>query len=177
MISRFIAKKGATGGAVLCLIVGTAVQAQVSIESLLNEMVDRDSVARFPEHDFRLKEFSSYDRRSKTPADPKGWFGNYDFNIGEKARNFVRIEKKDGRKEWVLMDHQGPGVVVRSWMPFGKVPEGVMIRLAQRQRTHPVSFRPPVPEVGGFLFPDPFCEELQGNTDGNTASFLLHLRL
>jgi hypothetical protein len=100
----------------------------VSIESLLHEMTDRDAVARFPEPDFRLKEFSSYDRRSKTPADPKGWFGNYDFNIGEKARNFVRIEEKDGRKEWVLMDHQGPGVVVRSWMPFGKVPEGVMIR-------------------------------------------------
>ena len=44
----------------------------VSIESLLDEMVDRDSVARFPEQDFRLKQHSSYNRASKTPDEPNG---------------------------------------------------------------------------------------------------------
>jgi len=39
------------------------------------------------------------------------------------------------------MDHQGPGVVVRSWMPFGRVPEGVMIRF---YRTPSIS-APPAP--------------------------------
>ena len=50
----------------------------VSIESLLREMVDREQVARYPEQDFRLKQASSYNRASKTPEDPKGWFNNFD---------------------------------------------------------------------------------------------------
>ncbi|MEI6890795.1 MAG: glycoside hydrolase family 172 protein [Pontiella sp.] len=91
-----------------------AVQAKepVSIESLLTEMVDRDSVARFPQIDFRLKQESSYNRASKTPDEPVGWFANKDF------RNFIRTEDNKGRKEWVMMDHQGAGAIVRSWMPW-----------------------------------------------------------
>lgn len=71
----------------------------VTIESLLREMVDRDSVARFPEHDFRLKQASSYNRESKTPAPPSntptGWFANQDFNTNETQTNLVRIEEND----------------------------------------------------------------------------------
>ena len=48
----------------------------VSIESLLSEMIDHDSVARFPENNFRLRQTSSYNVASKTPDDPKGWFKN-----------------------------------------------------------------------------------------------------
>ena len=51
---------------------------EVSIESLLSEMVDRDSVARFPADNFRLKQASSYNRASKSPDDAKGWFNNKD---------------------------------------------------------------------------------------------------
>nr|MDP0503134.1 DUF2961 domain-containing protein [Verrucomicrobiota bacterium JB025] len=90
----------------------------VTIESLLHEMVDRDAVARFPEKDFRLKQHSSYDRRSKSPDDPNGWFKNKDTNWKPTDENFIRIEEKDGRKEWVLMDHQAPGAIVRTWMPW-----------------------------------------------------------
>ena len=85
----------------------------VSIESLLREMTDRDAVARFPETNFRLRQASSYNRASKTPDEPKGWFNNKD-----RAGQVVRIDEKDGKKEWVLMDHQGPGAIVRSWMPW-----------------------------------------------------------
>ena len=85
----------------------------VSIESLLGEMVDRDSIARYPQQNFRLKQASSYNRASKTPDDPKGWFNNIDRN-----EQVVRIDEKDGKQEWVLMDHTGPGAIVRSWMPW-----------------------------------------------------------
>ncbi len=85
----------------------------VSIQSLLQEMIDRDSVARFPQRDFRLRQQSSYDRLSKTPDDPPGWFANKD-----NTKNFVRVEENGGRKEWVLMEHEGPGTIVRTWMPF-----------------------------------------------------------
>jgi hypothetical protein len=104
----------------LCVLVSmmglTAVQAeeQVTMESLLREMVSRESVARFPQTDFRLKQESSYNRASTTPDEPVGWFTNKDY------RNFIRTEENNGRKEWVMMDHQGPGVIVRSWMPWLK---------------------------------------------------------
>ena len=57
----------------------------VSIESLLSEMFDHESVARFPEHNFRLRQTSSYNVASKTPDKPKGWF---------KYRETKQIEKK-----------------------------------------------------------------------------------
>ena len=90
---------------------------EVSIESLLNEMIDRDAVARFPQNNFRLKQESSYNRASKTPEDTLGWFTNHDMNPKDKDANFIRVEEKDGKKEWVLMDHQGAGAIVRTWMP------------------------------------------------------------
>ncbi|TWU38848.1 hypothetical protein Q31b_39260 [Novipirellula aureliae] len=93
---------------------------QVTVNSLLLEMVDRDAVARFPENNFRLKQHSSYNRASKTPDEPVGWFTNHDYNRSEKDKNFIRIDEKDGKKEWVLMDHTGPGAIVRSWMPWLK---------------------------------------------------------
>ncbi|QEG24892.1 glycoside hydrolase family 172 protein [Mariniblastus fucicola] len=93
-------------------------QTSVSIESLLEEMVDRDAVARFPTNNFRLKQHSSYNRASKSPDEPKGWFANHDYNRSPKDKNFIRIEEKDGKKEWVLMDHTGAGAIVRSWMPW-----------------------------------------------------------
>ena len=102
--------------------------AYITIKSLLNEMVDHEAVARFPQPDFRLKQQSSYDRASKTPGDPVGWFANHDFNKNEKDHNFIRVEENNGHKEWVVMDHEGAGVIVRSWMPFRSTPKDVMIR-------------------------------------------------
>ena len=90
----------------------------VSIESLLTEMIDRDAVARFPEKKFRLKQHSSYNRASKTPDDPVGWFANGDLNRAPNGKNFIRVEENSGQKEWVLMDHVGAGAIVRTWMPW-----------------------------------------------------------
>ncbi len=91
---------------------------KISLESLLNEMVNRDAVAKYPVTDFRLKQASSYNRASVSPEDSVGWFVNKDFNSNENDSNFIRIEENNGQREWVLMDHQGPGAVVRTWMPF-----------------------------------------------------------
>ncbi|MCM2370402.1 glycoside hydrolase family 172 protein [Aporhodopirellula aestuarii] len=104
----------------ILLAISANVQAAepVSIRSLLNEMIDRESVARFPAYEFRLKQHSSYNRASKTPEDPEGWFNNHDFNSNDKDKNFIRTEENNGEQEWVLMDHEGPGALVRTWMPF-----------------------------------------------------------
>ncbi|MBU2997979.1 DUF2961 domain-containing protein [Cellulophaga baltica] len=92
----------------------------VTMTSLLDEMVDRDAISRFPKQNFRLKQESSYSRASKTPNDTVGWFVNQDFNRKNKEedQNFIRTEEINGQKEWVLMDHQGAGAIVRTWMPF-----------------------------------------------------------
>jgi hypothetical protein len=83
---------------------------EVSFASLLEMMVDREALARFPAPSLRLRDQSSYNRLSTTPDDPETWFANQDFG------NFIRVEETAGRKEWVLLDHAKPGVLVRSWM-------------------------------------------------------------
>ena len=94
----------------------------VSIESLLHEMIDRDSVARFPERDFRLKQDSSYNRESITPDEPKGWFANADYNVKDRQQGrYIRIEENDGRQEWVIMESEAPGAITRSWYPVNVV--------------------------------------------------------
>ena len=91
---------------------------EVSMESLLHEMVDRDAIARYPSNNFRLNQASSYNRASKTVEDSVGWFTNHDFNKAETDHNFIRTEETNGEKEWVLMEHFGPGAIVRVWSPW-----------------------------------------------------------
>ena len=81
----------------------------VTLESLLGEMVDRERLARLPAPAYTCRQFSSYDRRSTTPDAPDGWFANEDWS------SFLRSEKIGDRTEWVMMDAEGPGCVVRVW--------------------------------------------------------------
>ncbi|MCL2119147.1 MAG: DUF2961 domain-containing protein [Planctomycetaceae bacterium] len=81
----------------------------VSLESLLKEMTDRAAIAEFPDPYYTCKQASSYDRASVAPDKP-GWFANGD------ASQFVRDEMNGDRKEWVLMDADGPGAIVRWWI-------------------------------------------------------------
>ena len=104
----------------------------VSLGSLLDEMVDRDNLARFPQPAYTCSQASSYDRGTVAPDKP-GWFANMDRSY------FVRTEEKDGRKEYVLMDVEGPGAVVRIWAtwhgPGGKdFSDGTLRFYLDRQR-------------------------------------------
>lgn len=83
----------------------------VTLKSLLNEMTDKTAITYFPEHQYSLKQFSSYDRRTVSP-DNNNWWANADYT------QFIREENKDGRREFVLFDADGPGAVVRYWMTF-----------------------------------------------------------
>ena len=80
----------------------------ITFKSLLEEMVDRDCIARLPELAYTCKQFSSYDRNSTEPGSPT-WWANWDRSY------FVRVEDNNGRKEHVMMDAEGPGAVVRIW--------------------------------------------------------------
>lgn len=107
-------------------------QHTVSVESLLQEMVNRDERARFPEPAFTCKQFSSYDRDS-VAKDKPGWFANRDRSM------FLRVEKHNGRREFVLMDAEGPGAIVRFWMTFSGKDSGLgIMRIYIDDNTTPV---------------------------------------
>jgi len=81
----------------------------ITFNYLLNEMVDVNSVARWGQPEYTMKQVSSYDRRSVSPEKP-GWFANWDNN------QFIREEQKTGHTEYVMMDADGPGAIVRFWL-------------------------------------------------------------
>ena len=88
----------------------------VTLKSLLAEMSDPAAVARFPASDYQCLQASSYNRAS-THRDQKdrgttGWFADSD------GLGFIRTEKKDGKDEWVIMEHTGPGCITKMWTPF-----------------------------------------------------------
>jgi hypothetical protein len=95
------------------LLCGVSCQGRpaITFESLLEEMVDRDRIARYPDPPYVTRQFSSYDRASVVPGDPS-WFANWDRSM------FVREEVNQGRQEYVMMDVEGPGAIVRWWMTF-----------------------------------------------------------
>lgn len=84
----------------------------ISFESLLLEMVDREQLSYYPDPFYITKQFSSHDRES-VATDKPGWFANWDRSM------FIREEENQDRKEYVMMDAEGPGAIVRFWMTFG----------------------------------------------------------
>ena len=94
----------------------------VTLASLLAEMVDRDQAARLPAHPFHCLQASSYDRAQTDPNNPKTWFANHDYE------QFIRTETNEGRKEWVIMEHTGPGAIVRFWAPVHQPTDKQVIR-------------------------------------------------
>ena len=84
----------------------------ITTESLLQEMIDRTAVARLPEPAYRCLQASSFNRASKVRGEggTDGWFANEDWS------RFIREETHGERTEWVMMDAEGPGCIVRFWM-------------------------------------------------------------
>jgi hypothetical protein len=81
---------------------------EITMSTLLNEMVDRGQITRFPESSYQCLQASSYNRESVSPDKP-GWFADSD------GVSCFRVEENNGKKEWVLMEDDGPGVVTKIW--------------------------------------------------------------
>jgi hypothetical protein len=88
---------------------------EISVLTLLREMVDLDQLARLPAARFAAGQAASTDRRSRRPDDVQGWFANDDF-VTDTELNLVRVESApNGGKRYVLLDVAGPGAIVRIW--------------------------------------------------------------
>ena len=94
------------------LIVCPVAAGNVSFESLLDEMTDRDRLARFPYPEYESLQSSSYNRVSVPPPGSPGWFADSD------GVQCIRTEAVKGKTEWVLMEHDGPGCITAMWTPY-----------------------------------------------------------
>ena len=83
----------------------------ISLKSLLGEMADPTSLARYPQPEYQSLQASSYNRESVSPDKP-GWFADSD------GVSWIREEQRDGQTEYVVMEHTGPGCITRLWTPF-----------------------------------------------------------
>jgi hypothetical protein len=101
------------GMAILCLNLFTAClgkeKPNVSLESLLDEMVSWEEAARYPAIPYRCLQASSYDRLSVSP-DSTHWFADND------GSGVEGIETNEGRTEKILFNDKGPGVITRIWI-------------------------------------------------------------
>ncbi len=142
----------------------------VTLESLLEEMAALETLARHPGDAYQSLQASSYNRRS-THRDKPGWFADSD-GVG-----FVRTEQVNGKTEWVIMEHEGPGCITKMWTPFfyygfnnrvgprirvyldgaeTPVIDEVFIELLTRNEW-PASYGTRPPQSNSFQVPSPFA--------------------
>lgn len=82
---------------------------EISMQSLLRDLVNREQLTEFPKNPFYCLQASSYNRASISPDQP-GWFADSD------GVHCIRTEvNKKGDTEWVLMEDFGPGAITKIW--------------------------------------------------------------
>ncbi|MCO6048010.1 DUF2961 domain-containing protein [Aeoliella sp. ICT_H6.2] len=89
----------------------------VTTGSLVEQMIDLDRLCDTPTDDYKTLQFTSYDRRSNLPDGP-GWFSNSDGFGGAPTPPFERVQREpndQGVGEYVMVDVEGPGAIVRTW--------------------------------------------------------------
>lgn len=177
------------GSAVLDKAVGAEKKAaekeKVTFVSLLDEMTDLGRLAEHPGDLYKTRMASSYDRKStdESQANEENWLANFDCLTKDNLNQLVRIDERDGEKEYVMFDAKGPGAVLRIWsaaaehagnvriyidgaqepiidMPFADFLSGTGPR---RLVKNPKELIPPAtPQPGNeqyILFPVPICSQ------------------
>ena len=88
---------------IICLFVfsNCANNNDVTLKSLMQEMVVRENLSYFPHNQFAHRQFSSYDRASISPQE-EGWFANIDRSY------FLKVEENNGRREFLMVDQKVP---------------------------------------------------------------------
>jgi hypothetical protein len=109
-------------GVLVSEVRGAEVGSAVTLRSLLLEMADRDAVAQWPSPAYTLLQASSHDPRKNDPGNAETWHSNTDHG------QFLHTELNEGRREWVIMEDDGPGAIVRYWTPLLADKESQIIR-------------------------------------------------
>lgn len=140
--------------ALFFLVVISSCKGKVTVNELLSEMTDRSHLTYFPEPAYRHVQFSSYNRASVSPGQP-GWFENFDMS------HFLRLEENNGRREFIMLDQEGPGAIVRWWMTFYKAQDGIIRIYLDGSDTPEYEGTPAELLSGNAIAPYPFSVSLQ----------------
>ena len=142
----------------------------ITFGTLLEEMTDKSAISYFPEHKYSLKQFSSYDRKSVSPDD-KDWYANSDWT------QFIREEDNEGRREFVLLDADGPGAIVRYWMTFsGEGAADGTLRIYVDKNKTPVIEGDILDILSGeFLAPEPLAASVSPEAEYKTRGHNLYV--
>jgi hypothetical protein len=157
--------------------------ASITFNSLLAEMADLARLTHKPAQPFSVHLASSYDRASITPMassdTPSGWYANSDWG------NYLRVEKNAGRTEYVMLDVDGPGAIMRIWSAtLGGVLRIYIDGAAQPALAEDFTkllsgkispFLPPFAGVtaaaGNFDLPIPYRKHIKVTLDGNGPAY------
>ena len=125
----------------------------IGVGRLLEELADLTSVAQLPDPPYVARMASSYDRRSRSQEDSTTWFANEDWASRERP-HFERVDDIAGRREYVLLDVEGPGALVRLWTA---TPTGTL-RIYVDGQERPVLEAPMLELLSGSdVIPRPFA--------------------
>jgi hypothetical protein len=89
----------------------------ITTAHLIGEIADLRQLTEFPSNNYKLVQFSSYDRRSVQRLN-SDWFSNSDGFGSEPIPGFISVlkEEKNGENgEYLLAKVDGPGAIVRFW--------------------------------------------------------------
>ncbi len=89
----------------------------ITTATLFREMADLHLLTSLPDPPFRMKQYSSFDHRSRVPGGPD-WFANADGFGGEPIPNFEQVLREPGEDkigEYLIADVESPGAIVRLW--------------------------------------------------------------
>ena len=129
--------------------------AAIDMSTLLDEMTDLDRLASADDPPYVARQFSSYDRKSTDPTiqTTDNWFANRD------RGQHLRTEEVNGRTEYVLMDTDGPGSIVRFWS--ANPDEGGIVKIYLDHQPTPVLEASLQDFLGGKVTPfvPPICGE------------------
>ena len=164
-------------GATIVLLLGAAFSAgasDVTFEGLLDEMVDLEALTHVPCPAYTCKQFSSYDRRSTDAGEltDENWFANAD------CGKHLREEERNGAVEYVMMDAEGPGAIVRIWS--ANPDEAGIVRIYIDGAETPALEAPLTDVVTGKhpLFPEPIsCMCAKGCTSYLPIPYAAHCKV
>ena len=129
-------------------------ESAIDLNRLLDEMTDLERLTK-TEENYTTHQFSSYDRRSTDPGflTEENWFAN-----GDRGKH-LREEQIDGKVEYVLMDAEGPGAIVRFWSANPN--DGGVVKFYLDRQASPAIEMPLQDFLGGKVAPfiAPLCGE------------------
>lgn len=115
----------------VCLCACQDLPQVITTGSLLHEMVNPEALAQYPSPFYITRQFSGYDRASMN-KDSLSWYANCD------RSQFLRTDSIEGRREFVMVEIDGPGAITRFWVTVSDYSDQGILRVYLDHQESPV---------------------------------------